>query len=81
MFFDKIDPLAFLIALAIGLLLCYVTNPTPKMVVKFPSPINAGKVTYKTDDSCYKFEAEKTTCPADKSLIKAQPIGDGQASE
>lgn len=79
MFFDKIDPLAFFLAFAVGLLLCYICHPKPQMVVKFPSPQNAGKVKYRTeDDGCFKFEAEKVACPIDKGLIKPQPIADTQ---
>lgn len=75
MFFDKINPLYFILAFAVGLLYCYITKPKPTVIVKFPSPVNSGKVTYKKEDgSCYKYKADKDTCPADKSLIKAQPI-------
>lgn len=75
MFFDKLNPLAFFAAFAIGLLVCYISTPKPQIVVKFPSPSNAGMIQYKNDDyGCFKFEAEKVACPLDKSLIKAQPI-------
>lgn len=82
MFFDKLNPLAFFIAFAIGLLFCYITQPAPKMVVKFPSPQNVGKVQYKDakSDSCFKFDAEKVACPLDKSLIKPQPITESASS-
>lgn len=75
MFFDKIIPLYFFIAFAIGLLLCYVSTPKSEVIVKFPSPYNAGQVVYKDKaDSCYKYEASVVSCPADKSLIKPQPL-------
>lgn len=75
MFFDKIQPLYFFIAFAVGLLLCYVTNPKPEVIVKFPSPYNAGQIIYKDKaDSCYKYQASKVSCPIDKNLIKSQPI-------
>lgn len=75
MFFDKLNPLAFFIAFAIGLLMCYATQPTPEVVVKFPSPFNAGDITYSDkSNNCFKFKAEKVSCPIDKSLIKPQPI-------
>lgn len=82
MFFDKLNPLAFFIALAVGLFFCYITQPTPKMVVKFPSPQNAGKLQYRNTetDSCFKFDAEKVQCPADKTLIKPQPIVEDSSS-
>lgn len=77
MLFDKIHPLYFFVAFGIGLFFCYISKPQPKLILKFPSPVNVGQVTYKTDDgSCYKFKADKESCPADKSKIKAQPVGE-----
>jgi len=71
----KIRPLYFMIAFALGLLYCYVTKPKPELVVKFPSPQNAGKVVYRNDDdTCFKYEASKVECPRDKNLIKPQPV-------
>jgi hypothetical protein len=75
MIFDKINPLYFFIAFAVGLLFCYTTTPKPEVIIKFPSPYNAGKVVYKDKgDSCYKIDASKVACPVDKALIKPQPI-------
>ena len=76
MIFDKIQPLYFLIAFALGLLYCYISKPKPNVVIKFPSPSNVGKITYKNegDGSCYKFKANKESCPIDTGLIKAQPL-------
>lgn len=75
MFFDKIRPLYFFLAFAIGILYCYIVSPKPQLIMKFPSPYNAGKITY-TDkaDNCYKYKADKVDCPVDKSVIKDQPI-------
>lgn len=36
----------FIIALGVGLLVTYVTVPAPKLVIKFPTPFNAGEVIY-----------------------------------
>lgn len=75
MLFDKIHPLYFFLAFAVGLLMCYATSPKPEIVLKFPSPYNAGRVIYKTSaNSCYKYDASKVACPTDKSLIKPQPV-------
>ena len=75
---SKVHPFYFFLSFAIGLLYCYVTNPKPEVVVKFPSPYNAGKVLYrdKKDDTCYKYKAEKVVCPINKGLIKSQPIAE-----
>jgi hypothetical protein len=72
---SKIHPFYFFLSFAVGLLVCYVTNPKPEVIVKFPSPYNAGQVTYKGDDNtCYKYKADKVQCPLDKSMIKPQPV-------
>lgn len=72
---NKIHPFYFIVAFAVGLLFCYITHPKPNVVMKFPSPVNAGQVTYKNhDDSCYKYKAEKVSCPTDRNLIKPQPV-------
>lgn len=75
MFFDKIKFVYFIAAFAFGLLLTYLTSPKPEIVVKFPSIFNAGKITYKDKaNNCYKYDATKSECPADPSLIKKQPL-------
>lgn len=67
---DYIDPLYFLIALALGLLYTYLSVPKPLVIIKYPTPFNAGKITYvDTQNSCYKYQINKTTCPTDKSKI------------
>lgn len=75
MIFDKINPLFFFLSFAVGLLICYIYIPPPTVVVKFPSPYNAGQIIYKDkSNQCYKYNADKISCPVDKSLIKPQPI-------
>lgn len=70
----KIRPLYFFAAFAIGLLACYIMTPPPQVVVKFPSPYNAGQVIYKDGaDNCFKFNAEHVACSAD---AKPQPLTD-----
>jgi hypothetical protein len=75
MFFDKIHAFYFFLAFAIGLFFCYITSPKPELVLKFPSPYNVGKVVYHDKaNNCYKYKADKVECPADKKLVKDQPI-------
>lgn len=72
---SKIHPFYFIAAFAVGLFYCYLTHPKPELVVKFPSPYNAGDIVYKdADDSCFKYKADKVECPLDRSLIKPQPL-------
>ncbi len=75
---NKIHPIYFIIAFAVGLFYCYITHPKPEVILKFPSPYNAGHVIYKNenDESCYRYKADRVECPLDKSLIKPQPISE-----
>lgn len=69
--FNYIDPIYFLIALSIGLFYTYITAPQPQIVIKFPTPFNAGKITYIDQNNvCYRYKVRKTQCPIDKSKIK-----------
>jgi anaerobic selenocysteine-containing dehydrogenase len=68
----------FITAFAIGLLFCYVSTPPPQVVVKFPSPHNAGKVVYKDkSDTCYMYHTDRSTCPKEASKVREQPISEG----
>jgi hypothetical protein len=65
----------FLGAFAFGMLVCYVSTPRPEVVMKFPTPGNAGQVTYKDRaENCYKIKAESVACPLDKACIRPQPL-------
>jgi len=67
--------IAFFVAFAIGMLYVYMTTPKPNIVIKYPSPFNAGKIVYRDDsDTCFIFNANKVECPSDKKKIKPQPI-------
>ena len=71
-----INPIVFIIAFAIGVLVVYFMHPPPTIIQKFPNPNNAGKLTYKNDndETCYKYEATEVKCPSDESQIKTVPV-------
>lgn len=75
---SKINPFAFFLAFAIGMFFIYIVTPPPEIIVKFPTPWNAGKIVYKTDDnkSCFVYRAKKTSCPMDPDIILPQPLND-----
>lgn len=61
--FGKINPLAFALALGVGLMIVYITAPRPRVVLSFPSPINAGNTVYRHDTrGCYVYESEPVPC-------------------
>jgi hypothetical protein len=70
----RISPLYFFIAFAVGLMACYVLAPKTDVVVRFPSPFNAGKVVYHDkEEGCFVYNADEVECPADGVGMKKQP--------
>ena len=71
----NIDPFYFFLSFAIGIFVVYIVTPPPEIILKFPSPYNAGNILYKDKaQNCYKYHADKVTCPKEKMLIRPQPI-------
>lgn len=70
-FSNYFDPWYFMVALFIGLFYTYLTTPPPEILIKYPTPENAGKIIYKDrSDVCYKYIARPVACPADKTKIQ-----------
>lgn len=68
----KINLFAFIIAFSFGIGYCYMMSPPPKIVVRFPSPANAGSIVYQDNaKNCFTFDAKETACSKDAI---AQPI-------
>ena len=73
--FNKLDPFIFIISFAIGIFFCYITYPTPKIIVKHPTPQNAGNIIYHDDsDNCFKYIAQEVKCPDDANTIMEHPL-------
>ena len=71
MVFQYIDTFYFLVSFGIGVFLSYLWAPEPQIVIQYPTPENAGKITYQDDAGvCYRYKAVETSCPADKEKIK-----------
>jgi hypothetical protein len=69
-----VKPLYFLVSLAIGLFIVYVFHPKPEVVVKFPSPYNAGNIIYRdAHDSCYEYKAIPTSCDGNELDLPVVP--------
>ena len=59
----RVIPVYFFIGLFLGLYYVYITAPEPKVVIKYPTPENAGKVTYMDDNNvCYKYKIVEVQC-------------------
>ncbi len=75
MLLGHIRPLYFFVAFAVGLLACYLLTPPPEVVVRFPSPYNAGQVMYRDKaQNCFTYSATEVSCPRDGHGVKPQPV-------
>ena len=69
--------IAFIVGLIIGGVYTYFKQPELKTVTTYPSPYNAGKITYTDNaENCFTYVATKVDCPKDKKKLKRQPISE-----
>lgn len=74
-FFNKLDPVIFVLSLAIGFFIVYIFGPRPTILYQYPTPQNVDKIVYQDDlKNCYKYESENISCPNNKKLINQIPI-------
>lgn len=75
MFLGLINVKVFLISLFVGLLFVYLSTPTPTIIYVYPTPDNVNDIEYvDMANNCFKFEANKVTCPSDMKNVKDIPI-------
>ena len=78
----SISPFYFLVSLAIGMFLVYITTPPPEVIIEYPTPDNVGKVIYKDssnsvrdgEDGCYTYIAKQVSCPTNEEDIMKTPF-------
>lgn len=64
-------PIYFFLSFFFGILMVYLSTPKPKVIIKFPTPQNAGKIIYKDNSGvCYKYIAKEVKCPMNTKEIK-----------
>ena len=69
------DVPCFIISLAIGLFLTYITKPDPTIIYVYPSPNNLDKIQYiDKANNVFSFDFMKTKCPTDETKIKELPV-------
>ena len=60
----KINFKVFVMSLAVGMFIVYLTTKHEKVVHVYPTPENMAKYIYKDNaDNCYTFDMERTRCP------------------
>jgi hypothetical protein len=64
-FLDKYLSLKyFFVAFCLGMFMVYITMPLPEIIIRYPTPYNAGTIIYKDSaDICYVYDARKVNCP------------------
>ena len=73
--FNRLDPVVFISALAIGIFISYVFGPRPDVLFKYPNPQNAHTIVYKDDlNNCYQYDPHVVKCPSDKSKVTQIPV-------
>jgi hypothetical protein len=70
------DLVVFLIAFCLGLLVIGLMEDRPEVIIRWPTPKNAGLVTYVDRASnCYEYEAKETKCT---DTAKTIPLSKGE---
>ena len=71
----------FIISLAVGLFLVYISSPKFEIVTVYPTPENENKFLYQDKGgTCYRFKSKEVNCPTDGSSIEKIPIQRGGGS-
>ena len=65
----------FVLGVVLGVVGIYFLKPEATVVFKYPTPENAGKVTYKDKNGvCYKYSAKDVSCDANEAKLKTYPL-------
>ena len=68
----------FIISLAVGMFLVYISSPKFELIKVYPTPENENKYLYKDKSgTCYRFKSKEVNCPDDSSKIKKIPVQKG----
>lgn len=61
----------FIISLAIGIFLVYITNPPQDVIYVYPTPENVEKIQYKDKlNNCFQYKANEVQCPSNMDDIE-----------
>ena len=60
---NKIIPSYFILSFGIGILVCYLYMPKPRVIFKYPNVYNLDQIyNYKNSDKCYKYNIKEVGC-------------------
>jgi hypothetical protein len=65
----------FIISLALGIFVTYITAAPTKTILVYPNPENIDKILYKDKaDNCFKYKAQEVKCPKDEKDIRSYNV-------
>ena len=65
----------FILSLAIGLFVVYISMPPTQIIYVYPNPDNEDKILYKDKaDNCFKFQKYEIDCPKNASEIEEYKV-------
>jgi len=65
----------FILSLAIGLFVVYITAPKSQVIFVYPNPDNENKLTFQDKaDNCFHFKSMEVECPSDITKIRSYNI-------
>ena len=65
----------FIISLAAGLFVVYITMPPTQVIYVYPNPDNEKKLSYRDKaGNCFGFKSQEVKCPSDTSKIRSYNI-------
>jgi hypothetical protein len=75
MLLDHINVLYILLGIAIGIIAQFVVIPEKKVIVKYPEPGKADKMTFRdSNGTCFKFTATEVDCKANEAELQDFPL-------
>lgn len=71
--FSRINYPIFILTFTIGILTVYLTKPSKKVVIKYPSPSNYKDTVYVDDaNNCYYYKPKKEECKGNEKALPVQ---------
>jgi hypothetical protein len=67
--------LPFLFGVVIGIVGIYFAKPQETVIMKYPTPENSGKITYRDKNGvCYTYDAKQVECDKNEHRLKTYPL-------
>ena len=65
----------FILSLAIGIFVVYISQPPTQVIYVSPNPENEDRVLFKDKaDNCFRFTSKEVKCPNDDKQIRSYNI-------